>query len=176
MSSRGCFKAKKTVRVVSYKGGKVNRRSTLAVPVKYDSGQSTCTSLSSVSGGQYSCESPPNVSVDADDDVGKTFHSKPKCGKLRLKKKINSYRNKKIKLGNAWLDVRDQLHSAALELQALPKDQNCIIPSCKEKACCRCLDCGPVHFMCDEHTNMVHAGGLTLHCPQIWMVCAMPRC
>ncbi|CAB4004367.1 Hypothetical predicted protein [Paramuricea clavata] len=169
MSSRRCFKARKTLKVVSYKGGKVNRRSTLTVPVKYDSGQNASTSsLSSISGGQYSCDSPPEVSFGADNDVGKTFHSKPKCGKLRLKKKINSYRNKKIRLGDAWLDVRNQLYLAALELQALPEEQYCIIPSCKEKACCRCLDCGPVHFMCDEHTSMIHAGGLTLHCPEIW--------
>lgn len=172
MSSRRSFKARKTVKVVSFKGGKVNRRSTRTVPVKYDSGlgQNASTSLLCNTGQQYSCDSPPDLSFGEDDDVGKTCHWKPKCGKLRLKKKIKSYRHKKIKLGNAWLDVRNELFLAALERQALPENQHCIIPSCKEKACCRCLDCGPVHFMCGEHTSMIHAGGLTLHCPEIWEV------
>ena len=79
------------------------------------------------------------VSFGADNVVGPSF--KPKRGKIRLKKKIKPYRDRKIKLGNARLDIRQQRFSAFLEHQAMPVDQSCIFLGCKENACGRCLDC-----------------------------------
>jgi hypothetical protein len=168
MSSRRCFKAKKAVKVVSYKDGKVNRRSKLTVPVKYSEPAKEILSSPSASNQQYAVDSPQGVSF-GDDVVGETVKVRPKRGKLRLKKKIMAYRNKKIKLSNAWLDIRQQLLSTAVELQAFPPEQRCVMPSCKEEACGRCLDCGPAHFMCDEHINMIHAG-FHFHNPEIWKV------
>ncbi|XP_028407560.1 uncharacterized protein LOC114530178 isoform X2 [Dendronephthya gigantea] len=167
MSSRRCFKAKHTVKVVSFKDGKVNRRSKLSVPIKY-SERTNVHKYTSSSLPETSACGQPEVSFGGDEIVGPSF--KPKRGKMRLKKKIKAYRDRKIKLGNAWLGIRQQLFSAFLEHQAMPVNQGCVIPECKESACGRCLDCGPAHFMCEEHINLVHASGQSFHYPEIWEI------
>ena len=170
MSSRKSFKSKRTFKVVSYKGGKVNRRSRVTVPVQYatrSGPKDTCVVLSS---------EPNPVSDDAccvfdsNESMVTGECCTQKTGKLRLKNKIKAYRDKKVKLGKAWQDIRQQLFTRFVEFQALPPQQCCNIPSCSEKACGRCLDCGPVHFICDEHIRLVHAGGKSLHNPEIWKV------
>ena len=137
MSSCRCFKADRSVKVVSFKDGKLSRRSKLSVPVKYS--ERTINKVDDPSSSsQTSRYEQPEISFGADDVVGPSF--KPKRGKIRLKRKIKAYRDRKIKLGNAWLGILQQLFSAFLEHQALPVDQSCVIPGCKENACGRCLD------------------------------------
>ena len=60
--------------------------------------------------------------------------------------------------------------STVLTRQALPLGQMCVIPFCEEKACGRCLNRSPGRFLCEKHINSVHAGGRSLHHPEVWKV------
>ncbi|RMX39089.1 hypothetical protein pdam_00017537, partial [Pocillopora damicornis] len=44
----------------------------------------------------------------------------------------------------------------------------CVIPFCDEEACGRCLYCSPGQFLCADHISLVHAGGRSLHHPEVW--------
>ena len=178
MSSKRCFKAKKTVRVLSYKRGKVARQSNLSVPLRYSfepssSGTVRATGLSSGSTEEHSADSGNNDSLDRISapfaSKSPSFVTKRKRGKLRIKEKLRAYHDRKARLGTAWLNIRQSLLSALLQRQTL-QDKNCVIASCEENACGRCLDCGPSYFLCSEHMNLIHAAGKTLHSPEIWKV------
>ena len=46
----------------------------------------------------------------------------------------------------------------------------CVIPFCEEEACGGCLNCSPEQFLCENHNNMIHAGGRSPHYPEVWKV------
>ena len=73
-------------------------------------------------------------------------------------------------LALSWLNAREQLVSTLLTRQALPLGQMCVFPFCEEEACGRCLHCSPGQFLCADHINLVHAGGRSLHHPEVWKV------
>ncbi|CAH3044038.1 unnamed protein product [Pocillopora meandrina] len=43
-----------------------------------------------------------------------------------------------------------------------------VIPFSDEEACGRCLYCSPGQFLCADHISLVHAGGRSLHHPEVW--------
>lgn len=90
-----------------------------------------------------------------------------KWPKFRIKKKLRAYHTRKSRLATSWLDFRDQIVTALLSREAMPLG-NCVIPGCTNDALGRCLDCGPAMYLCEEHIQVVHAGGKSLHKPQAW--------
>lgn len=111
-----------------------------------------------------------NFFDDTDDiqEIEETPQRKPKIRRIRLKKKLQAYRERKARLAASWVDIRQGLVSALLYRQALQEGQKCVIPSCGKDAFGRCLHCGPGQLLCEEHIETVHAGGRSLHYPEFW--------
>lgn len=76
-------------------------------------------------------------------------------------------------LAKSWLNFSAQIVTAVLSRQALPLGQMCVISFCTYDALGRCLDCGPAMYLCEEHIQVVHTGGKSLHKPQAWKVRAL---
>lgn len=168
MTPRRDFRAKKKVTVVQFKGGKAVKKSKRSVPLRY-AVQQTSTSLVSSLG---EVEVEENVMDDTDDihEIEETTQRKPRIRRIRLKKKLQAYRERKARLAASWVDIRQGLVSALLYRQALQEGQKCVIPSCGKDAFGRCLHCGPGQFLCEEHIETVHGGGRSLHYPEFWKV------
>jgi len=167
MPPRRDFRAKKRVTVVQFKGGKAKR----SVPLRYAVQQASTSALPLVSSsGEVEVEE--NCIDDADDihELEETTQRKPRIRRIRLKKKLQAYRDRKARLAASWLDIRQGLVSALLYGQALQEGQKCVIPSCGNDAFGSCLHCGPGQFLCKEHIETVHGGGRSLHCPEFWKV------
>ncbi|XP_066023302.1 uncharacterized protein [Pocillopora verrucosa] len=165
------FRSKKSLNVVTFKGGKAIRKSKFSVPVRYATQQLTDTtsvvagsSLNTCGGFSPDQEDLPNI----DEYHGLRTNQRSKSKKVRLKCKLKAYHERKATLALSWLNAREQLVSALLTRQALPLEQMCVIPFCEEEACGRCLHCSPGQFLCADHINLVHAGGRSLHHPEVW--------
>lgn len=171
MPPRRDFRAKKRVTVVQFKGGKAVKKSKRSVPLRYavDEASTSASSMASSSGDVVAEE---NFFDDTDDiqEIEETPQRKPKIRRIRLKKKLQAYRERKARLAASWVDIRQGLVSALLYRQALQEGQKCVIPSCGKDAFGRCLHCGPGQFLCEEHIETVHAGGRSLHYPEFWKV------
>ena len=167
MPPRRDFRAKKRVTVVQFKGGKAVKKSKRSVPLRCAVQQA---SSSGYSLGDVEVEE--NFGDDTDDiqEIEETTQRKPKIRRVRLKKKLQAYRERKARLATSWVDIRQGLVSALLYRQALQEGQKCVIPSCGKDAFGRCLHCGPGQFLCEEHIETVHAGGRSLHYPEFWKV------
>ncbi|XP_066023688.1 uncharacterized protein [Pocillopora verrucosa] len=165
------FRSKKSLNVVTFKGGKAIRKSKFSVPVRYAAQQLTDTtsvvagsSLNTCGGFSPDQEDLPHI----DEYHGLRTNQRSKSKKVRLKRKLKAYHERKATLALSWLNAREQLVSALLTRQALPLGQMCVIPFCEEEACGRCLHCSPGQFLCADHINLVHAGGRSLHHPEVW--------
>ncbi len=178
MPPRRDFRAKKKVTVVNCKGGKAGKKKRLSVPLCYAAPLQQQASLSTSS----VTSSLDDVASIADEDfVDETWSDlqedstkrKRKFRRVRLKSKLKAYHDRKARLAASWLDVRQELVSALLCNQALPEGQQCVVPACGKDATGRCLQCGPGQFLCEEHIETVHAGGRSLHHPEIWKVCVL---
>ena len=179
MPPRRDFRAKKTLTVVHCKGGKAVKKSKLSVPLRYafPPEQQASPSTSSLT-----CSSDDIAGDSADENCLYEGHDlqehstrkdkkKQKFRKVRIKKKLKAYRDRKARLAASWLAVRQNLVSALLYRQALPEGQKCVISSCQKDAFGRCLHCSPGQFLCEEHIRTVHAEGRSLHYPEFWKVC-----
>ena len=170
MPPRRDFRAKKGVTVVQFKGGKAVKKSERSVPLRYAEASASPSSLA------YSLDdvvAGENFVDDTDDiqEIEETTQRKPKIRTILLKKKLQAYRERKVRLAASWVDIRQVLVSALLYRQALLQEgQKCVIPSCGKDAFGRCLHCGPGQFLCEEHIETVHAGGRSLHYPEFWKV------
>ena len=158
--------------VVSFKGGRAVKKSKLSVPVRYAVQQSFHPAAAS-SCSDYSPERSGDLDLP-DDPRGfqEGVKNKPKVRKIRLKKKLKAYHERKERLAASWLSSREQLVTALLSRRALPLGQKCVLPSCEEDAIGRCLHCSPGQYLCEGHINIVHAGGKSLHQPEVWKVCS----
>ena len=168
MPPRRDFRAERTLKVVSFKGGKTVKKSKLSIPVRY-----TVSSASAFP--STSDSTTDDVSLISDDhDIPHGFDhgsNKPKQArfkKRRIKRKLKVYHERKATLAASWLNAREQLITALISRQALPISQCCVI--CNKAATGRCLDCSPGHFLCHHHLKIVHAGGRSLHKPEVWKV------
>ena len=172
MPSRGDFRAKRTLKVVSFKGGKAVKKTKLNIPVRY-----TVSSASAFP--STSDSTTEDVSLIPDDpDLPHGWHgfddgsNKPKQArfkKRRVKRKLKAYHERKATLAASWLNAREQLIAALISRQALPISQSCLI--WEQAAIGRCFDCSsPGHFLCHDHLKTVHAGGRSLHKPEVWKV------
>ena len=165
---------RKSFNVVTFKGGKAIGKSKFGVPVRYAAQQSidttpvaTGSSLNICRGFSPDQEDLPHI----DESHGLKNNKRSKGIKVRLKCKLKAYHERKATLASSWLNAREPLVSAALlTRQALPLGQMCVIPFCEEEACGRCLHCSPGQFLCADHINLVHAGGRSLHHPEVWKV------
>ena len=179
MPPRRDFRSEKPLNVINFKGGKVVRKSKLSVPVRYAAQQVThltpSAGIYSVSGTNTSDSTEGDLHCNLSDEPrGLRRNKKAKVRKVRIKRKLKAYHERKARLAASWLNVREQLVTALLSRQALPLRQMCVIPSCEEEARGRCLNCSPGQYLCEAHINSVHAGGRSLHLPEIWKVCT--RC
>ena len=171
MPPRRDFRYKKTLNVVSFKGGKAVRKSKLSVPVCYSTQQATdysatASPLASTSSSDSSQQPYDELPVDFEEEPTGA-NKKAKVRKIKIKRRLKSYHIRKERLAASWLNVRNKLVSALLTRHSLPVGLMCIIPKCEKEACGRCLHCGPAQYLCEEHMNIVHAGGRSLHQPEI---------
>ena len=167
------FRSKKSLNVVTFKGEKATRKSKFSVPIRYaaqilidTTPVAAGSSLSKCSGFSPEQEDLPYI----DEYHGFRTNKRSKNKKVRLKRKSKAYHVRKATLASSWLNAREHLVLALLTRQALPLGQVCVIPSCEEEACGRCLYCSPGQFLCADHNNLVHAGGRSLHHPEVWKV------
>lgn len=172
MPPRRGFRYKKTLNVVSFKGGKAVRKSKLSVPVCYSIQQATdysatASPLASTSSNDSSQQPYDELPVDFEEEPTGA-NKEAKVRKIKIKRRLKTYHIRKERLAASWLNVRNKLVSALLTRHSLPVGQMCIIPKCEREACGRCLHCGPAQYLCEEHMNIVHAGGRSLHQPEIW--------
>ena len=173
MPPRRDFRSKKTLNVVSFKGGKAVRKSKLSVPVRYSiqraTDSATASPLASTSSSDPSQHPYHDLPVDFEEE-STGANKKAKVRKIKIKRRLKAYHVRKERLAESWLNVRDKLVSALLTRHSLPIGQMCTIPKCEREASGRCLRCGPAQYLCEEHMNIVHAGGRSLHQPEIWKV------
>lgn len=145
------FRSKKNLNLVTFKGGKAVRKAKFSVPVRYaaqqfiDSTPVAAGSLNAGRGFSPDQEDLPHI----DEPHGLRTKKKSKVTKVRLRRKLKAYHERKATLAASWLNARELLVSALLTRQALPLEQMCVIPFCEEKACGRCPYCSPGHFMCE---------------------------
>lgn len=146
------FRSKKNLNLVTFKGGKAVRKAKFSVPVRYAAQQfidstsvAAGSSLNTGRGFSPDQEDLPHI----DEPHGLRTKKKSKVTKVRLRRKLKAYHERKATLAASWLNARELLVSALLTRQALPLEQMCVIPFCEEKACGRCPYCSPGHFMCE---------------------------
>ena len=106
--------------VVNFKGGRAVKKSKLSVPVRYAVQQSFHPAAAS-SCSDYSPEHSGDLDLP-DDPRGfqEGVKNKPKVRKIRLKKKLKAYHERKERLAASWLSSREQLVTALLSRRALP--------------------------------------------------------
>ena len=80
---------------------------------------------------------------------------------------VRAYHERKATLASSWPNANEQLVSALLTRQALPLGLMCDFLFCEEDACGRYLNTSPGQFLCENHINTVHAGGRSLHHPEV---------
>ena len=167
------FRSKKSLNVVTFKRRKAIRKSKFSVPVRYAAQQLTDTtsvvagsSLNTCGGFSPDQEDLPHI----DEYHGLRTNQRSKSKKVRLKRKLKAYHERKATLALSWFNAREQLVSGLLTRQALPLGQMCVTPFCEEEACGRCLHCSLGQILCADHINLVHAGGRSLHHPEVWKV------
>ena len=168
------FRSKRKLNVVSFKGGKAVKKTSLSVPIRYTVQQATNLPSTSSSTSSNDCVGGDVPLLSPHDEPHGSGFSKTKKArfrKFRIKKKLKAYHERKAKLVASWLNARKQLLTALLSRQELPFDQKCVIPSCEGDARGRCLDCSPGQYLCEGYINIVHAGGKSLHQPEVWKVC-----
>ena len=68
----------------------------------------------------------------------------------------------------AWARVRPALLKIAVEGNAMPSDQSCIM--CPEAASCRCIQCAPWAFYCQDCFEHVHSSINLFHIGEVWKV------
>ena len=167
-------RAKKTFKVVAFKNGKVAKTSRLTVPLTLRHAALSASSSASSSDTLTSSTELESCSsfLEAEGDLllPERQRKKPRLRKVKLKRKLKAYHVRKTRLAESWLKVRKQLVSALLERHTLPIGQLCVFPACEKEAVGRCLDCGPAQFLCEAHLSSVHAGGRSLHQPEVWKV------
>ena len=79
----------------------------------------------------------------------------------------DQYAQRKEKTASAWFDIRKQMLAVSLSLPF-----TCECCTCGEKANCRCRDCGPLTFYCEECADHTHTS-LVFHRVEICKVCKM---
>ena len=157
------FSVEKSLNVVTLKGGKAIK--------KFSCSSSICrTAINWYTALIWTC-AEVFLQTKIDKSHGLRTNQRSKSKKVRLKRKLKAYHERKATLASSWFNAREQLVSALLTRQALPLRQMCVIPFCKEEARGRCLNCSPGQFLCKNHINTVHAGGRSLHQPEIWKLC-----
>ena len=163
MSKRD-HRAKKTYKVLSFKGGKARKRSriNIAASLSTQNDTSLTTSHDSYDESFVADINPPSFTF------GKENTSK------FLKRRLRDYRQRKANLANSWRSFRHEALSSLIEESCLRSDQPCISPGCSELAVGKCSDCGPSSFLCKTHMDVVHFEGRTLHKPQLWKVYITP--
>ena len=111
MPPRRDFRYKKTLNVVSFKGGKAVRKSKLSVPVCYSIQQAT----------DYSATASPLVSTSSSDSSQQPYdelpvdfeeeptgaNKKAKARKIKIKRRLKGYHVRKERLAVSWLNVRN---------------------------------------------------------------------
>lgn len=167
-------RAKKTFKVIAYKNGKVAKTLRLTVPLTllYATASSSASSSSASSSATLTSSNESCSFSETEGDLlfPERQRKKPRLRKVKLKRKLKAYHVRKTRLAESWLEVREQLVSALLERHTLPTGQLCVLPACEEEAVGRCLDCCPAQFLCEAHLSSVHAGGRSLHQPEVWKV------
>ena len=136
MPPRRDFGAKRTLKVVSFKGGKAVKKTKLNIPVRYTvSSASACPSTSDSTTEDVSLiPDDPDLPHGFDDGSNKPKQARFK--KRRIKRKLKAYHEGKATLAASWLNAREQLIAALISRQALPISQSCMI--CKQAAIGRC--------------------------------------
>ena len=137
------LESKRKLIVVSFKGGKAVRKTMLSVSIRSIVQQATnLPSASSSTNTNDSVEGdvPPLSPHDEPHGSGFIKTKKARFQKFRIKKKIKAYHERKAKLAAYRLSARKQLLTALLSRQELAFDQKCVIPSCEEDSCGRCLN------------------------------------
>lgn len=172
MPPRKDFRSKRAFKVVSFKAGKAVKKQKINVPGRLNVQKTDASSFASnidVTSDEQISQSAAEVDVDNFPADASVSTGSRKWPKFRIKKKLRAYHTRKSRLATSWLDFREQIVTALLSREAMPLG-NCVIPGCTNDALGRCLDCGPAMYLCEEHIQVVHAGGKSLHKPQAWKV------
>lgn len=168
MPPRRDFRAKRTLKVVSFKGGKAVKKTKLNIPVRYTVSSASAFPSTSDSTTEDVSLIPDDPDLPHGFDDGSNKPKQARFKKRRIKRKLKAYHERKATLAASWLNAREQLIAALISRQALPISQSCVI--CEQAAIGRCLDCSPGHFLCHDHVKIIHAGGRSLHKPEVWKV------
>ena len=171
MPPRKDFRSKRAFKVVSFKAGKAVKKQKISIPGRLTVHKTETSSFASNS----DVASDEQISQSATEDLDFPADASASTGsrkwpKFRIKKKLRAYHTRKSRLATSWLDFRAQIVAALLSREAMPLRKYCVIPGCTNDALGRCLDCGPAMYLCEEHIQVVHAGGKSLHKPQAWKV------
>ena len=70
----------------------------------------------------------------------------------------------------SWKKIRPDLLRVAIETEALPENQHCVL-CITEEASWRCLQCGPRVFFCVKCFEEAHSVTNIFHTGEIWEVC-----
>ena len=123
------FRSQKSLSVVTFKGGKVIRKSKFSVPVWYaaqkliDTKPLAAGSSLNTCGG-FSLDQEDLLHIDEYHGLGNNKRYKSK--KVRLERKLKAYHERKATLASSWHNAREQLVSALLARHALPFWSRCV--------------------------------------------------
>ena len=125
MPPRRDFRAKRTLKVVSFKGGKAVKKTKLNIPVRYTVSSTSAFPSTSDSTTEDVSLIPDDPDLGFDDGSNKPKQARFKKG--RIKRKLKAYHERKATLAASWLNAREQLIAALISRQALPISQSCLI-------------------------------------------------
>ncbi|KXJ06893.1 hypothetical protein AC249_AIPGENE21576 [Exaiptasia diaphana] len=159
------YRAKKSFKVVSFKGGKVSKKANRTLHARYSSlhGTREKTNPRFLQHAEHHEELMGGSIPDI-----RPSKRKPGFIGINLKKRIIQYHQRKANLANSWRVLREDIITTLVDEAALKIDQQCVAPGCPEHAVGRCVDCGPSTYLCKNHMDFVHAGGRSLHKTEKW--------
>ena len=164
-------RSKRAFKVVSFKAGKAVKKQKISIPGRLfvHTTETSSFALNSDVASDEQISQSAAEDLDFPADASGSTGSR-KLPKFRIKKKLRAYHTRKSRLATSWLDFWVQIVTALLSTEAMPLGKYCVIPDCMNDAPGRCLNCGPAMYLCEEHIQVVHAGGKSLHKAQAWKV------
>ena len=82
---------------------------------------------------------------------------------------VSSHTKRKQKAAEKWKELLSASVDAIIEDQCLPRGVACYICETQYIAV-RCIECGPLHYYCEQCATTLHKHGFYHHCPEIWKV------